>query len=367
MLAKLLGEEQPDTVIHLAAQTLVGPALADPVETFSHNAAGTWTLLEACRRQGGPARIVVASSDKAYGDAGGRPYRETMALRPTHPYDASKAMTDLLARTYAHSYGLPIGITRCANLYGGGDLNWSRIVPGTIRSVLRDERPEIRSDGTFLRDYLFVGDAARAVLILAEAVGRRPELHGAAFNFAAGQRLTALEMVDANPGRDGLPAPPGNPGQRPQRGARPAGVGRAGPARAWLAAPGLARRRPGRDRRLVPGLPRPDRRVTTACGSCGSRLEPVLWLGNQPLANALLTAETVDRPEATFPLTLAVCSVCGLVQITEAVPPEVLFREYAYFSSVSAAFVEHARLIAERMAEAADLTDRSLVDRDREQ
>ena len=101
--------------------------------------------------------------------------------------------------------------------------------------------------------------------------------------------------------------------------------------------------------------------MTTACGSCGSRLEPVLWLGNQPLANALLTAETVDRPEATFPLTLAVCSVCGLVQITEAVPPEVLFREYAYFSSVSAAFVEHARLIAERMAEARRLTDRSLV------
>ena len=196
LLATLLGEEQLDTVIHLAAQTLVGPALADPVETFSHNAAGTWTLLEACRRQAGLARIVVASSDKAYGDAGGRPYRETMALRPTHPYDASKAMTDLLARTYAHSYGLPVGITRCANLYGGGDLNWSRIVPGTIRSVLRGERPEIRSDGTFLRDYLFVGDAARAVLILAEAVGRRPELRGAAFNFAAGQRLTALQMVD---------------------------------------------------------------------------------------------------------------------------------------------------------------------------
>jgi CDP-glucose 4,6-dehydratase len=196
LLTTILGEDRVDTAIHLAAQTLVGPALADPVETFSHNAAGTWTLLEACRRQGGLARIVVASSDKAYGDAGGRPYRETMALRPTHPYDASKAMADLVARTYAHSYGLPVGITRCANLYGGGDLNWSRIVPGTIRSVLRDEPPEIRSDGTFLRDYLFVGDAARGVLILAEALGRRPELHGAAFNFAAGQRLTALEMVD---------------------------------------------------------------------------------------------------------------------------------------------------------------------------
>lgn len=196
LVATILAEERVDTVVHLAAQTLVGPAIADPVTTFSHNAEGTWTLLDACRRQPSVTRIVVASSDKAYGDAGGRPYRETMALRPTHPYDSSKAMADLLGRTYAYTYDLPVAITRCANLYGGGDLNWSRIVPGTIRSVLRDEPPEIRSDGTFLRDYLFVADAARAVLILADAVGRRPELRGEAFNFAAGQRLTALEMVE---------------------------------------------------------------------------------------------------------------------------------------------------------------------------
>ncbi len=195
-LDTVLREEHVDTVIHLAAQTLVGPAVEDPVTTFSHNAEGTWTLLEACRGRGSVERIVVASSDKAYGDAGGRPYREAMALRPTHPYDSSKAMADLLAQTYAHTYGLPVAITRCANLYGGGDLNWSRIVPGTIRSVLRDESPEIRSDGTFLRDYLFVRDAAIAVLVLADAVGRRSELRGQAFNFAAGQRLTALEMVD---------------------------------------------------------------------------------------------------------------------------------------------------------------------------
>jgi CDP-glucose 4,6-dehydratase len=195
-LDALLLAERVDTVIHLAAQTLVGPAVEDPVTTFSHNVEGTWTVLEACRARPSVERIVVASSDKAYGDAGGRPYRETMALRAAHPYDASKAMADLLAQTYAHTYGAPVAITRCANLYGGGDVNWSRIVPGTIRSVLLGESPVIRSDGTFVRDYLFVRDAAIAVLVLADAVGRRPELRGEPFNFAAGQRLTALEMVE---------------------------------------------------------------------------------------------------------------------------------------------------------------------------
>ena len=195
-LEALILAEGVDTVIHLAAQTLVGPAVEDPVTTFSQNVEGTWTLLEACRARPTVERIVVASSDKAYGDAGGRPYRETMALRPAHPYDASKAMADLLAQTYAHTYGSPVAITRCANLYGAGDLNWSRIVPGTIRSVLLGESPIIRSDGTFVRDYLFVRDAAVAVLVLADAVGRRPELRGEPFNFAAGQRLTALEMVE---------------------------------------------------------------------------------------------------------------------------------------------------------------------------
>jgi len=196
LVAGILADERPDTVIHLAAQTLVGPAVEDPIDTFSNNVEGTWTLLEACRRAETLERIVVASSDKAYGDAGGRPYRESMALRPSHPYDASKAMADLVASAYAHTYDLPVAITRCANLYGGGDLNWSRIVPGTIRSVIRGEDPVIRSDGTFVRDYLFVRDAAAAVLVLADAVGRRPELRGEAFNFAAGQRLTAIEMAE---------------------------------------------------------------------------------------------------------------------------------------------------------------------------
>jgi CDP-glucose 4,6-dehydratase len=192
----VLRDSRPDTVVHLAAQTLVGPALEDPVATFSNNIEGSWTVLDACRAVGAIERIVVASSDKAYGDVGGRPYRETMALRPSHPYDTSKAATDQLARTYAITYGLPAAITRCANLYGGGDLNWSRIVPGTIRSVLEGEAPVIRSDVTFVRDYLYVRDAAIGVLVLAEAVGRRVEVRGEAYNFAAGQRMTAIEMAE---------------------------------------------------------------------------------------------------------------------------------------------------------------------------
>ena len=196
LVDRLIREERPDTVVHLAAQTLVGPAVEDPIETFSCNVEGSWTILDACRTAGSVERIVVASSDKAYGDMGGRPYRETMALMADRPYDASKAMTDIVARTFANTYGLPVAITRCANLYGGGDLNWSRIVPGTIRSVVEETEPVIRSDGTYVRDYLFVRDAAIAVLVLAEAVGRRRDVQGQAYNFADRQRLSALEMVE---------------------------------------------------------------------------------------------------------------------------------------------------------------------------
>jgi CDP-glucose 4,6-dehydratase len=184
-----------DTVIHLAAQTLVGPAIEDPVDTFSNNIEGSLSVLEACRGATGVRRIVVASSDKAYGDASGRPYREEMPLRAHHPYDASKAITDVLAQTYAHTYGLPVAITRCGNLYGGGDLNWSRIIPGTIRAVVEGEAPIIRSDGTLVRDYLYVRDAAAGVLNLADAVGDRPEIAGTAFNFAAGLRLPVIDVV----------------------------------------------------------------------------------------------------------------------------------------------------------------------------
>src|SRR4051794_4264166 len=149
LVRRLLEDRGVDTVIHLAAQTLVGPALVDPADTFSNNIEGSWSVLEACRATPTVTAIVVASTDKAYGDRSGRPYREDMALLARHPYDVSKAATDLLAQAYAATYGLPIMITRCGNMYGGGDLNWSRIVPGTIRSVLEGESPVIRSDGTF--------------------------------------------------------------------------------------------------------------------------------------------------------------------------------------------------------------------------
>lgn len=183
-----------NTVVHLGAQAIVGAANEDPVPTFEANIEGTWTLLEACRREPAVGAIVVASSDKAYGEAD-EPYQETTPLRPRHPYDASKACADLIAQAYAASYGVPVTISRCGNLYGGGDLNWSRIVPGTVRSVIEGRRPVIRSDGTYVRDYLYVEDAAEGVLALAGAVGERPELRGEAFNFGAGERLPVMELV----------------------------------------------------------------------------------------------------------------------------------------------------------------------------
>lgn len=193
---RVLREHDVDTVIHLAAQTLVGPANDDPTETFDHNIRGTWTTLEACRRYGGTRSVVVASSDKAYGDHGGRPYVEEMALCGNHPYAGSKTCTDVIARTYAASYRMPVAITRCGNMYGGGDIEWSRIVPGTIRSVLAGERPVIRSDGHFVREYLYVEDAARGVLALAQAAAES-DLAGEAFNFGSEVRLSVLELVAA--------------------------------------------------------------------------------------------------------------------------------------------------------------------------
>jgi CDP-glucose 4,6-dehydratase len=195
-LGRVLVEHAIGTVVHLAAQTLVGPANDDPAETFDHNVRGTWVMLEACRRLPGLESVVVASSDKAYGDHGGRPYVEDMALRAEHPYAASKTCTDVIAQTYAKSYGMPVVITRCGNMYGGGDLEWSRIVPGTIRSVLLGERPVIRSDGRFVREYFYVEDAAHGVLALARAAAEHPDLAGEAFNFGSETTLSALEMVD---------------------------------------------------------------------------------------------------------------------------------------------------------------------------
>jgi CDP-glucose 4,6-dehydratase len=196
IMDQVLRDEEIDTVVHLAAQAIVGPANEDPVETFEHNILGTWVTLDACRRRPEVTGVVVASSDKAYGDHRGVSYDERMALLGRHPYAASKACTDVLAQTYAESFDLPIAITRCGNMYGGGDTKWSRIVPGTIRSVLKGERPVIRSDGRLVRDYLFVEDAADGVIALAEAVATRTELVGEAFNFVADARLSVMEIVE---------------------------------------------------------------------------------------------------------------------------------------------------------------------------
>jgi CDP-glucose 4,6-dehydratase len=196
-LERALGEYEIVTVLHLAAQTTVGVANRNPVSTLDTNIRGTWSLLEACHRSPAVRQIVTASSDKAYGDQTVLPYTEEAPLLGRHPYDVSKSCADLLAQMYAKSFGLPVCVTRCGNFYGGGDLNWSRLVPGTIRSIIRGERPVIRSDGQFTRDYLYVEDGARAYLTLAEQLGARPTLAGGVFNFSYEHRLSVLEVVDA--------------------------------------------------------------------------------------------------------------------------------------------------------------------------
>jgi CDP-glucose 4,6-dehydratase len=184
-------------VFHLAAQTIVGVAHRNPFTTFEANVRGTYNLLEACRVHGSLVRgVVVASSDKAYGEVEELPYVETMALRGRHPYEVSKSCTDLIATSYAHTYDVPVAIARCGNIYGGGDLNWSRIVPGTVRALLRGAQPELRSDGTFRRDYIYVKDVARAYMLLGERIAD-PAVRGQAFNFSDESPLAVLDMVAA--------------------------------------------------------------------------------------------------------------------------------------------------------------------------
>lgn len=195
LVERTLAEYEVDTVFHLAAQTIVGIANRNPVSTFESNVQGTWNVLEACRRSPAVKTVVAASSDKAYGPHDVLPYTEEAPLRGEHPYDASKSCADLIARTYAVTYGLPVAITRCGNFYGGGDLNWNRIVPGTIRSALYGERPIIRSDGQFVRDYFYVEDGAAAYMLLAERLAEDPGLRGLAFNFSNEQQITVLDLA----------------------------------------------------------------------------------------------------------------------------------------------------------------------------
>jgi CDP-glucose 4,6-dehydratase len=196
VVQRAVNEHEVDTIFHLGAQTLVGVAHRSPVPTLEANVRGTYLLLEAARRHPDLVRaVVIASSDKAYGESDRLPYTEDMPLDGRHPYEVSKVCAELLTRSYHHTYGIPVATARCANIYGGGDLNWSRIVPGTIRALLLRQRPVLRSDGTFVRDYMYVKDAARSYLALAEGLGN-PSVRGEAFNFGASTTLTAREMVD---------------------------------------------------------------------------------------------------------------------------------------------------------------------------
>lgn len=195
VIERILGEYEIDTIFHLAAQAIVGVANRNPLGTFISNIEGTWNILEAVRRSPLVKRVIVASSDKAYGDQEKLPYDENMPLKGKHPYDVSKSCADLIAQAYYETYKLPVCITRCGNLYGGGDLNFNRIIPQSIRSILNKEAPVIRSDGSFIRDYFYVEDAVAAYINLAEKV-QEFNLGGQAFNFSNEIQLTVLELVD---------------------------------------------------------------------------------------------------------------------------------------------------------------------------
>ena len=194
-LQRVMAEYEVQNVFHLAAQTIVGIANRSPLSTFETNIKGTWCLLEAARCCGYNPHVIVASSDKAYGDQEVLPYLEDAPLQGRHPYDASKSCTDILSLTYHNTYRLPVCVTRCGNFYGGGDLNFNRLIPGTIRSIVRGQRPIIRSDGTFIRDYFYVEDGAAAYLHLAECMANQPEVLGHAFNFSTEIQVSVLEMI----------------------------------------------------------------------------------------------------------------------------------------------------------------------------
>jgi CDP-glucose 4,6-dehydratase len=192
--ARAIDRHRVDAVFHLAAETIVGVAAASPVETFETNVRGTWLLLDACRRSG-VEKVVVASSDKAYGPHPELPYREEVALRPSSPYEASKAAAELIARSYWHAYGLPVAVTRCANIYGGGDTNWSRLIPEVVTAVLDGRAPVLRSDGSPERDFLYVEDAASAYLAIADHLDR-DGIRGEAFNAGGGRPHAVREVVE---------------------------------------------------------------------------------------------------------------------------------------------------------------------------
>lgn len=195
LLKSTLADKKIDTVFHLAGQTIVGVANREPVATFETNIRGTWLLLEAVRHTPSVRGVVVASSEKAYGEQATLPYLEEFPLQGRHPYEVSKSCADLIAQSFAYTYDLSIAVTRCSNLFGGGDLSWNRLIPGTIRSVLGGQPPVIRSDGSFRRDYLYVADAVRGYLMLAEKL-TEPGVRGQPFNLGSGCAVPALEVVN---------------------------------------------------------------------------------------------------------------------------------------------------------------------------
>jgi len=196
LLERTLNEYEIEIVFHLGAQTIVGIANRNPLSTFESNVRGTYNLLEACRRSPLIKAVVIASSDKAYGEQEQLPYDETAPLQGTHPYDVSKSCADLIAYTYYNTFKLPVCVTRCGNFYGPGDLNFNRIIPGTIRSLLNNESPIIRSDGKFIRDYFYVKDGALAYMLLAEKMLTDISIHGEAYNFSNETQVNVLELVD---------------------------------------------------------------------------------------------------------------------------------------------------------------------------
>lgn len=194
LLERILNEYEIEIVFHLAAQTIVEIANRNPLSTFETNIRGTWNLLEACRRNPHVKRIIIASSDKAYGVQKELPYHEGTPLKGNHPYDVSKSCADLISYTYYNTYKLPVCVTRCGNFYGGGDMNFNRLIPGTIRSVIYNQRPVIRSDGNYIRDYIYIKDAVHAYLLLAEKM-EDDRIHGEAFNFSNEVQITVLDLT----------------------------------------------------------------------------------------------------------------------------------------------------------------------------
>lgn len=195
LLQRVLNEFDINSVFHLGAQAIVGTANRSPISTFRSNIEGTWNLLEACRLSAWVKKIVVASSDKAYGAQKVLPYTEESSMQGRHPYDVSKSCTDLIAQSYFHTYKLPVCVTRCGNFFGGGDLHFNRIIPGTIQSVLNNQRPIIRSNGLFIRDYVYVKDVADAYLTLAEKMDDE-SIIGQCFNFSTDHPFNVIEIVD---------------------------------------------------------------------------------------------------------------------------------------------------------------------------